>query len=168
MAFMMPLAQLPIFISFYFGMTTMGDYFPLLSEGGAFWFPDLTVKDETWGLPVINSLLFAGMAQVGSAEMKASQQNMFKWGLRGMAVILLPMLAHLPSSLFVYFISQVRIYTVTVGITFLLCATVLPATVLSPVNGDLMLPFLMLILSTTHSPNSPICHILDPRSPSPP
>jgi YidC/Oxa1 family membrane protein insertase len=106
MAFLTPLTQLPIFFSFYFGMTTMGEFFPLMSEGGALWFPDLTVKDTTYYLPAINSALFLLMGEAGSQEMKAEHRNTFKWTMRAVSVAFLPLMAHLPSGLFVYFTTQ--------------------------------------------------------------
>jgi YidC/Oxa1 family membrane protein insertase len=75
---MMPLTQLPIFISFYFGMQQMGDFFPGMSTGGVAWFPDLTIADSTYCLPMMNSVLFFAMGEIGSAEMKAEHQNIFK------------------------------------------------------------------------------------------
>jgi YidC/Oxa1 family membrane protein insertase len=106
MAFMMPLAQMPIFFSFYFGMTEMGTYFPAMSLGGAYWFTDLCLPDETYYLPLMNSALFMLMGEVGSNEMKEEHKRIFKWTMRGVSIAFLPLMAHLPSGLFLYFLTQ--------------------------------------------------------------
>ncbi|XP_031617284.1 mitochondrial inner membrane protein OXA1L-like isoform X2 [Contarinia nasturtii] len=50
---LVPLAQAPIFISYYFGINAMVDA-PVLSlqTGGIFWFTDLTVADPYYILPL--------------------------------------------------------------------------------------------------------------------
>ena len=48
---------MPIFISFFVGLRRMA-ITPVgsLRDGGMFWFTDLTVPDQFYGLPIITSL----------------------------------------------------------------------------------------------------------------
>lgn len=52
-----PLAQMPVFISFFVGLRQMSNT-PVesLREGGMWWFTDLTVPDQFYALPIITSL----------------------------------------------------------------------------------------------------------------
>lgn len=44
--------QAPLLISLFFGLKNLGDYFPAAATGGAYWFTDLTIPDESMALPV--------------------------------------------------------------------------------------------------------------------
>lgn len=51
-----PLVQMPIALSFFFGIRNMCNAgFPALKVGGLGWFMDLTVPDPTWVLPMMSS-----------------------------------------------------------------------------------------------------------------
>lgn len=51
-----PLVQMPIALSFFFGIRNMCNAgFPALKTGGFGWFVDLTVPDPTWVLPIMSS-----------------------------------------------------------------------------------------------------------------
>jgi membrane protein insertase Oxa1/YidC/SpoIIIJ len=63
---MMPLMQMPIFISMFFGLKTMSEHFPSLNEGGILWFQDLTQADATYGLPIITAFSFLMIIEVGA------------------------------------------------------------------------------------------------------
>ncbi|XP_018334587.1 mitochondrial inner membrane protein OXA1L-like [Agrilus planipennis] len=53
---LVPLAQMPLFISFFMGLRQMANV-PVdsLREGGMLWFTDLTLPDQYYGLPLITS-----------------------------------------------------------------------------------------------------------------
>lgn len=39
-----------------------------MMDGGLFWFPDLTVADPTYLLPVLTSLSFLATVEIGAAD----------------------------------------------------------------------------------------------------
>ena len=53
-----PLFQLPVFMSFFFGLKGMGEYFPSISDGGALWFTDLSSADPLYIFPVVTAASF--------------------------------------------------------------------------------------------------------------
>jgi len=102
LALLMPVVQLPIFMSFFFGLRDMGTYFPLYSTGGAFWFTDLTAADPFVALPLINALTFLAMVEIGADGLQTSDQGMFKNVMRVLSVAMIPLTMHMPQGLFVY------------------------------------------------------------------
>jgi membrane protein insertase Oxa1/YidC/SpoIIIJ len=62
----MVLAQFPVFLSFFFGLKSMGSYFPGLSNGGIYWFTDLAAADPYYIFPVLNALSFLAMIELGA------------------------------------------------------------------------------------------------------
>ena len=53
---LLPLAQLPIFMSFFLGLRRLADSFPTAHEGGMYWFVDLGARDESFYLPIASGL----------------------------------------------------------------------------------------------------------------
>ena len=75
----MPVIQLPIFLSLYFALASMGTYFPGYATGGAYWFTDLTAADPTYIFPALNALSFLIMVEIGSDGFNTENKDMFKW-----------------------------------------------------------------------------------------
>lgn len=75
----MPFIQLPIFLSLYFALNSMGSYFPGYATGGDFWFTDLTAADPTYIFPALNALSFLVMIEIGSDGFNTENKDMFKW-----------------------------------------------------------------------------------------
>jgi YidC/Oxa1 family membrane protein insertase len=92
--FMTPLVQAPIFISFFFALKKMGDYFPQFAQGGYGWFLDLTATDPTYILPALNALSFLAILQVGGEDLDKNPQ--LKFFLRCISVISIPAVAYMP------------------------------------------------------------------------
>ena len=101
-ALMMPLVQFPIFISCFFGLQSMGEFFPGFATGGAFWFTNLTAADPYLILPAVNALSFLVMIEMGADGLQTSDQDTFKWVMRGLAVALTPLTMHMSQGLFIY------------------------------------------------------------------
>jgi YidC/Oxa1 family membrane protein insertase len=99
-AILMPMVQLPIFLSFYFALTKMGDYFPALKTGGAFWFYDLTAPDAFYILPIVNGISFLVMVEIGADGMQSQenkqQMDFMKQVMRGMGILIVPLTATVP------------------------------------------------------------------------
>ena len=93
---LMPLAQLPIFISFFIGLRDMGNHFPEFTTGGALWFVNLSVPDPYYILPVLNSLSFLIMVEIGAEGMETANKDTFKWVMRGLAVLMTPLTMYMP------------------------------------------------------------------------
>lgn len=72
-----PLAQAPLFISFFIGLRQMANA-PVASmkEGGLWWFADLTVPDQFYLLPIITTLTMLATIEVGTDSARLNHQNM--------------------------------------------------------------------------------------------
>lgn len=101
-----PLAQMPIFLSMFFGIRQMGQYYDGFSTGGAYWFTDLTAADASMVLPVVNSFMFLGLIELGGEagqqQAQTEQQRTMKMVFRGLGVAMVPLTMHMPQGLFVY------------------------------------------------------------------
>jgi len=96
-ALAMPLVQFPIFMSCFFGLQAMGDTFPGFAQGGAFWFTNLSAADPYLILPAANALSFLIMIEMGADGLQTSDQDTFKWVMRGLAVALTPLTMNMVS-----------------------------------------------------------------------
>lgn len=94
---MLPLAQLPIFISMFWAMKEFGQYVPAFATGGALWFTDLSVGDPYYILCVTNSLSFLTMIEIGADGIQTSHKDTFKFAMRALAVVMVPVTASMPS-----------------------------------------------------------------------
>lgn len=72
-----PLAQAPLFISFFIGLRQMANA-PVesLRDGGLFWFTDLTVPDQFFLLPLITSFTMLATIEVGTDGARLSAANL--------------------------------------------------------------------------------------------
>ncbi len=104
-----PLFQIPVFMSMFFALREMGDYFPDYSAGGVKWFVDLSAADPTMTLPVVNACLFLTMIELGgeSGELQnTAQHNMMRNVFRFMGVAMVPLMMNMPAGLFVYWLGN--------------------------------------------------------------
>lgn len=102
---LVPLAQAPLFISFFIGLRQMANA-PVESmrDGGLFWFTDLTVPDQFFLLPIITSLTMLATIEVGTDGAKLSAGNLqtMKYVLRAMPFMILPFTINFPGAILVY------------------------------------------------------------------
>jgi len=110
-AFLAPLIQMPIFIGMFFGLKKMPTIFPeTLSDGGMFWFTDLTVPDPLYILPVLSTATFFGLIEIGKEQMMMQQRgpqgalmlNFF----RAMALLSLPVCISFEASMLCYWVTN--------------------------------------------------------------
>ena len=102
-ALMMPLIQMPVFMTMFFALKQMGDYYPSMATGGTLWFHDLTVADSTYALPIVSAATFLVIIEIGADTGGAQQQQgMMKNFMRGLAVMMVPMTASFAQAVFVY------------------------------------------------------------------
>lgn len=100
--------QLPLWVSLSLALRNLSlDPSALQAElaaGGALWFPDLTVPDSTWILPVclgLTNLLIVeafSLQRVGASRFQRLVLN----GFRGFSVLMIPIAASVPSSMALY------------------------------------------------------------------
>ncbi|XP_016398631.1 mitochondrial inner membrane protein OXA1L-like [Sinocyclocheilus rhinocerous] len=106
--FLVPMAQAPIFISFFIALRKMA-YLPVpsLQTGGLWWFTDLTAADPFYILPIaVTSTMFA-ILELG-AESGVDNPNMraMKTVFRIMPFVILPMTINFPTAVFTYWMTS--------------------------------------------------------------
>uniref|UniRef100_A0A2M4AQI5 Putative cytochrome oxidase bioproteinsis protein oxa1 mitochondrial n=1 Tax=Anopheles triannulatus TaxID=58253 RepID=A0A2M4AQI5_9DIPT len=102
---LVPLAQAPIFISFFMGLREMANT-PVdsMREGGLFWFTDLTVCDQFYALPIITSMTLFLTIELGtdSARMSAAGMQTAKYILRALPIFIFPFTINFPGAILCY------------------------------------------------------------------
>ena len=103
-AFLLPLFQIPISLCAFMGIREMDQYYPDYIHGGAFWFDNLAIADPTYILPILNSVTFLMIVEMGrfnqaaaSTEAQRQQQNMIRNVMRVLGVMMVPFTASMPS-----------------------------------------------------------------------
>lgn len=100
-----PLAQAPLFISFFMGLRSMANT-PVesLREGGLWWFTDLTLADPYFLLPAITSATLYLTIEIGTDSARLSAQNMhvMKYVLRALPIVIFPFTMNFPSAILCY------------------------------------------------------------------
>ncbi|XP_049828225.1 mitochondrial inner membrane protein OXA1L isoform X1 [Schistocerca gregaria] len=106
---LVPLAQAPLFISFFIGLRRMANV-PVESmmTGGLFWFTDLTVPDQYYLLPIITSCTMLLTIEIGadSARLQAANMGMMKYVLRALPICVFPFTINFPGAILCYWVSS--------------------------------------------------------------
>ncbi|XP_059614861.1 mitochondrial inner membrane protein OXA1L [Phlebotomus argentipes] len=114
-----PLAQAPLFISFFMGLRAMANT-PVesMKEGGIFWFTDLTVCDPYYIMPIITSATMALTIELGTDSARMSSQNMqtMRYVLRALPLIIIPFTLKFPAAILTYWCCSNFISLVQVGV----------------------------------------------------
>lgn len=120
-AFIAPVVQLPLFMGMFFGLQKMPNLYPEeLANGGMFWFPDLTVPDPYYALPILSGVTFLGMIEIGKDTMTASnpaQGQVMLNVFRVMSIGMIPFLTTFDAAMLCYWTAN---NTLTLGQTALL------------------------------------------------
>ncbi|GAB1600905.1 mitochondrial inner membrane protein OXA1L-like [Argonauta hians] len=106
--FLVPLAQMPVFISVFVGLRGMCNL-PVesLSTGGILWFTDLTVVDPYYALPLLTVSTFLATIELGVDGVKAgTMSHSMKWAFRFMPVILFPIISGFPTAMLCYWFTS--------------------------------------------------------------
>ncbi|KAH8239303.1 hypothetical protein KR032_002907 [Drosophila birchii] len=100
-----PLAQAPLFISFFMGLRQMANT-PVdsMRDGGLFWFQDLTLADPFYLLPMITSATLYLTIEIGtdSARLSAANMNTMKYVLRALPIVIFPFTMNFPAAILTY------------------------------------------------------------------
>ncbi|XP_059061482.1 mitochondrial inner membrane protein OXA1L [Achroia grisella] len=114
-----PLAQAPLFISFFMGLRGMANC-PVesMSYGGLWWFADLTVPDQFFLLPIITSATLYATIELGvdGGRMNSSNMQLMRYFLRAVPIIMLPFTVNFPGAILVYWCSSNFISLLQVGV----------------------------------------------------
>ncbi|CAN0187071.1 unnamed protein product, partial [Phaeothamnion confervicola] len=115
-----PLAQIPIFMSMFFGLQHMGSFFPDWSSGGAYWFINLSAPDPTYVLPVAAGASMLLLVEVGTdlrsmAAESPQKARLFKNFMRLLAFVSVPFTSQLPQGLFLYWIPS-NLFSIAQGV----------------------------------------------------
>jgi YidC/Oxa1 family membrane protein insertase len=95
-AMMWPFVQFPVFIGFFLALREMGDYYPGFVTGGFDPFINLAAADPTYILPIVNAVSFLAIIEMGSDGMNTEQTKPFKMAMRGLAVLMVPLMGDMP------------------------------------------------------------------------
>lgn len=116
---LVPLAQAPLFISFFIGLRQMANA-PVesLKTGGLFWFTDLTVPDQFFLLPIITSCTMFLTIEIGTdgARLAAANLQTMKYVLRALPFVILPFIVNFPGAILTYWTFSNFISLLQVGI----------------------------------------------------
>nr|CAD7462100.1 unnamed protein product [Timema tahoe] len=105
---LVPLAQAPLFISFFMGLRGMSNV-PVESmrTGGLFWFTDLTLPDQYYLLPLITSATLYLTIELGTDSARLGSTNMqtMRYVLRALPICILPFIINFPGAILCYWVS---------------------------------------------------------------
>ncbi|TMW57257.1 hypothetical protein Poli38472_003182 [Pythium oligandrum] len=101
-----PFSQIPVFLGFFWGLQNIAQYFPDYSTGGDFWFPDLSVADPTYALPVISSALMIASVEMGADAMPENWGEKARFGMRLFGLVMIPLTMNFSSGVLVYWVSS--------------------------------------------------------------
>lgn len=99
-----PLVQFPVFISLFMSIRRLAANDPTLTTGGAAWFHDLSVMDPTYVLPIVCGVSLLTMTEFGGDSGQTKMSPAMKMGMRGVAVLSVPMTSWFPAAVFCYWI----------------------------------------------------------------
>lgn len=109
-----PLAQFPVFISFFVGLRRLSQSEPGFTDGGVAWFVDLASRDPTYLLPILCGATLVAMTEVGGDSGSTSMTKQMRMTMRGVAVLSVPMTYWFPSAVFCYWIPN-NLFSIALG-----------------------------------------------------
>jgi len=107
-AMIVPMCQVPIFISVFMGLRKMANL-PVesMSYGGIWWFTDLTVADPYYLLPLLTAGTLLVTIELGTDSMRSGQlSHSMKWFMRAMPCIMFPFMMNFPTAMLCYWFSS--------------------------------------------------------------
>ncbi|KAI0211068.1 Mitochondrial inner membrane protein OXA1L [Lamellibrachia satsuma] len=105
---LVPMAQLPIFISVFMGIRQMTTL-PLqsMTTGGILWFTDLTICDPFYALPIMTMATFLLTLELGVDGIRAdSMSHVMRYVMRAMPFVMLPFIMNFPTAMLCYWFTS--------------------------------------------------------------
>lgn len=106
----LPIAvQIPCFVTFVLSWRSLIQDEPTLKTGGAMWFTDLTVADETMILPIATLSLAYLSIQIAGSKTSESPGKFVPWLLDSVSLLLIasgPFVMILPQGVFMYWLTS--------------------------------------------------------------
>lgn len=109
----LPLVQMPIFMSSFFGLRRLSEAFPDAHTGGYGWFLDLGAVDTSYYLPAASGLSALALvrlsvpgATAGMTLAEAEQADLMRRVLSAVTCVSLPVAASMPASVLVFWITN--------------------------------------------------------------
>lgn len=96
------LVQLPIFITMFYVIKDFGYTHPDFTSGGILWFPDLSVQDPYYVLPILSAVTMLAASEITSKHIDPQQ----RWLMRILPVVFTVFLLTFPAGLFMYWITS--------------------------------------------------------------
>lgn len=96
------LVQMPIFITMFYVIRGFGAEHPSFTEGGVLWFPNLSVMDSTYILPVLSAVTLLAASEITAKNIDPQQ----RWLMRILPVVFIAFTYYFPAGLFVYWITS--------------------------------------------------------------
>jgi len=98
--------QMPVFLSMFFGLQRMAEYFPAFAVGGIEPFLNLSTADPTCILPIINGLTFLVVTESNPELDKTAQGKNLRIAFRVMALGMPVVTAYFAKGVLVYWITN--------------------------------------------------------------
>ncbi|XP_019351045.1 mitochondrial inner membrane protein OXA1L isoform X1 [Alligator mississippiensis] len=116
--FLPALVQAPVFISFFIALRKMTDLpVPSMQSGGLAWFPDLTVADPFYILPLVATGSAMAVMQLGTeGDMNNPNVKMMTRVFWAVPLIILPFTFKLSTAVFTYWLTSNTLSLVQVGL----------------------------------------------------
>ncbi|KYR03133.1 putative oxidase assembly protein [Tieghemostelium lacteum] len=104
LTYILPLANLPFFISAVIAFREMAVTFPSFKTAGMLWFQDLSAYDPYYILPVTCSGLYILINELSIGKSDNFIFKALSWVSRGMAILIIPFAHTIPSMVYFYMI----------------------------------------------------------------
>jgi len=111
LSYVLPLANLPFFISSVIAFREMSTTFPSFKDAGMLWFTDLSASDPYFILPIISSALYLTINELSISKVGHILYKALSWIARIMALAIIPLSPTIPSMVYFYWIPS-AIFTI--------------------------------------------------------
>jgi hypothetical protein len=101
--------QAPIYSSFFFATKRMAETHPSFMTGGSYWFPDLSVTDPTYVIPVLAGALLIASTEIAMGHNPNNDNpngQQLQMMMRFLGFMIVPVCATMPASVGVYFVAS--------------------------------------------------------------
>eukprot|EP01137_Pigoraptor_chileana_P013221 Opistho-2@4599 len=101
-----PFMIAPLFLTVFFGVEGILLHDPTCHTGGTLWFPNLSVPDATWTLPVMSAVTWMMTLRFGTDRARGPLAATLEQHLSYVSLAMIPITQPLPTGAFVYWITS--------------------------------------------------------------